>query len=525
MTSKKQSNKASKASELRRLEIQVALDSERSALERNKWGQFATPPVLADDITRYTLSLLEQSAVRFLEPSCGSGSFFSSLLRSLDESRTLDAAIGVELDERFALAAKELWAGYGLDVVQGDFIEYSSTADYRANVLIANPPYVRHHHLGGEQKALLTRVLGRQFDFKVSGLTGLYVYFILLSHRLLAPDAMSAWLIPTEFMDVNYGSALRSYLTTRVSLLRVHRFDPADVQFDDALVSSAVVVFRNTPPPATHRVSFTYGGSVVDPRESHLVGLPDLPANKKWTRVSSGRSADEHAGPVISDFFKIRRGLATGSNAFFILPKARIDELGFKPENIRSILPSPRFMPDLHVRRGAEGWPLIEKQLGLIDSSMTEEELRVQDPALWKYLHSAETEEIRSGYLVKQRSPWYRQEQRGAAPFLCTYMGRGVDEDRPFRFIWNESDAVATNMFLMLYPLPPVAAAMAADPTLGGKIHEALLSLTGDDLRLGGRVYGGGLHKIEPKELAALPATAIAQLVALPDSSEQLKLM
>jgi len=84
---------------------------------------------------------------------------------------------------------------------------------------------------------------------------------------------------------------------------------------------------------------------------------------------------------------------------------------------------------------------------------------------------------------------------------------------------------VATNMFLMLYPLPPLAAAMKDDLSLGGKIHDALLSLTGDDLRLGGRVYGGGLHKIEPRELAALPANAIAKLVSLPEPTEQLSLI
>ena len=48
-------------------------------------------------------------------------------------------------------------------------------------------------------------------------------------------------------MDVNYGKAVKHYLLSRVTLLHIHRFDPNDVQFADALVSSAVVWFRNKP--------------------------------------------------------------------------------------------------------------------------------------------------------------------------------------------------------------------------------------------------------------------------------------
>ena len=66
-------------------------------------------------------------------------------------------------------------------------------------------------------------------------------------------------------MDVNYGESLRRYFSHQVSLLRVHRFDPSDVQFADALAFSAVVIFRRRTPSNNHKVQVSHGGSVSDP--------------------------------------------------------------------------------------------------------------------------------------------------------------------------------------------------------------------------------------------------------------------
>ena len=53
----------------------------------------------------------------------------------------------------------------------------------------------------------------------------------------MSPDGLACWVIPAEFMDVNYGREIKEYLLDRVTLIRVHRFDANDLQFDNALVS------------------------------------------------------------------------------------------------------------------------------------------------------------------------------------------------------------------------------------------------------------------------------------------------
>ena len=55
-------------------------------------------------------------------------------------------------------------------------------------------------------------------------------------------------------------------------------------------------------------------------------------------------------------------------------------------------------------------------------------------------------------------------------------------------------------MYLVLYPKPRLASILRNDPGAIERVFESLGEVS-KNLAKGGRVYGGGLYKIEPKEL------------------------
>lgn len=497
--------KTNKKADDGRLALQASLDAEKSQDERNRLGQFATPSVLAQDILDYAAALMPAGQINFLDPAIGTGAFYSALLRAFPKKR-IALARGFEIDAHYGQPAAQLWAGTNLDYRLADFTQQAG--EPRFNLIICNPPYVRHHHVTEQEKARLQLDAFKASGCRIGGLAGLYCYFLGLSHGWLAKDGLAGWLIPSEFMDVNYGQHVKRYLLEKVTLLCIHRFDPNDVQFADALVSSAIVWFRNTPPSGGHVINFTFGGSLRAPKVTKAIPAQALANELKWTRFPTKAIRERRGTPAVGDYFKIKRGLATGDNSYFILTAEQIAERQLPLECFRPILPSPRYLPTDEIRADHKGEPILDRKLYLLDPRLPEEKIQSRYPKLWAYLQEGRARGLHERYLCRHRAPWYTQENRPPSPIVCTYLGRSDSKrGRPFRFILNSSNATVANVYLAMYPMRALAAAMAREPSLIRSIWKSLNEIAPEELLGEGRVYGGGLHKLEPKELAnvALP--------------------
>lgn len=483
--------------ESRRCALQAEIDAGKTIEDRRRMGQFATPGDMARAIVEETVAFLPDAGKKLavLEPSMGTGSFVSAALDVL--GKRVGEVRGYELDEDFHRAAVELWQGQPVQPVRGDFTR--TAAEPVFDLVLANPPYVRHHGFGIDEKRRLQQLVKSCTGISISGLAGLYCHFLLYSQAWMKQGGVGVWLIPSEWMSVNYGAAIRKFLTENVTLLRVHRFDAEDVRFSDALVSSCVVWFRNAPSDGTEAL-FTFGPDIHNPKRSVRMKAGDLRRAAKWPPRKDGDAASSTWR--IGDFFDIRRGVVTGDNGFFVMTEDEAKSRGISKRYLRPILPSPRHLRVNHVEADADGLPTNAERRYLLDCTgyaLGELPGEVRD-----YLETG-VETTARKHLCAARTVWYEQEQRNPTPFLCSYMGRGDGVSSPVRFILNDTRAIVSNSFLMMYPKQPLSQMLKENPGLAEEVWAFLSGIRPQAIVSAGRSYGGGLQKVEPRELASVP--------------------
>jgi adenine-specific DNA-methyltransferase len=261
-----------------------------NAEERNISGQFFTPGILALDIVKSLKPFMPMS-IEFLDPAFGFGSLFIPLLT---EGYQIERAVAYENDAYVAKKASKIWNQF-IDLHCCDFLQETPSSLF--NLIISNPPYVRHHHLPPLiKKSLYQKVLDRT-GIKVSGLSSLYVYFVLLSHIWMQPRAIAVWILPTEFMSVNYGVSLQTYLTAHVSLLRIHKFPEETAKFESVLTTCAIVFLCNEK-CSNKDVEFTFG-DLAAPVSCNYVKVSALQQETKWNQFFETKPSETVSSIVL----------------------------------------------------------------------------------------------------------------------------------------------------------------------------------------------------------------------------------
>jgi adenine-specific DNA-methyltransferase len=429
-----------------------------------------------------------------LDPALGRGVFVDAVLhlQSLDPAWPTPRIDAFELDPALCSlqAAGRLTSAGRSHCRNADFLASGPLGAYDA--VIANPPYIRHHELAyGDD---LFRRFDRQCGARISRTTNLYGLFLLKIWSLLAPGGRAAVITPAEWLNADFGVALKRYLLAENAIEGLVHFDPAASVFEGVLTTACITLLRRGRRPGDPlrlcTAADARGLTAVRPERGRPLRRGDLDPAAKWTVLFEGGAAPllSARGGVLGDVATCTRGIATGANDFFTLSEPLRREWGIDRRDLVPCITRARQVRGDRLEAGdVAALAAAGERVYLLRPRCP------PPPAVRRYLDEGRRRGVHLRHLPAHRPVWYMPEQRRPAEILVSVFARGA-----FRFVLNEAGVLNLTAYHGIYLRPAARRSAAA-------IFDYLRGPEAQDrLRRHRRIYADGLFKLEPRDVEAL---------------------
>lgn len=442
---------------------------------RKRYAQFFTPEKIAEFMCRWVLK--GKRKTRVLEPAYGLGIF--SRIIALNAPLTVDA---YEIDRKIFASAVSVCPD-GVNLRNEDYFACDWNARYDA--IVCNPPYLKFHDY---DNAAYIQDVNSHLGTKLNGFTNLYTLFLLKSIAQLEEGGRLAYIIPSEFLNSDYGVEVKHALMKSGVMMHIIVVDFSECAFDDALTTACILLCERTEDEENVRFSLVNSIDGLNNCFSEYAeyNITELDANRKWkSYYEKGNSCKYNHLVPFSKFAKVSRGIATGANDFFTFKPSKAYEYNMPIECLMPCIckaadAQQTFFTQNEFARLSNG----DKAVYLFNGCAAPDNTNVL-----RYIRLGEEAGINRRYLTASRTPWYAIEKRHPAPIWVSVFNRNG-----LRFIRNEANTYNLTTFHCVYPKTNE---VEVDVLFAYLITDVAKEIFLDN----SRQYGNGLVKFEPNDL------------------------
>lgn len=468
---------------------------------RRRLGIFYTPRSVAAPICNWAI---RSASDTILDPSYGGCVFFAAAIERLNLLSSRDATrnlYGADVDpsaKRYLSLLGRRQRALADHFHEADFMTLRPS-DFPSlfDSIIGNPPYVRHHKM--TKRAM--RIAQKATSWcELPETSSYWAYFVLHATTFLRQGGRLGMVLPSALLTADYATAvwrhlLGSFRSVQVMLVRASVFGDAEERCIVLLADG----FGGSCSAPTYLVVDTFDAlaqacspSDNDPIPSLLAWPLPLLTQKQhavWERVCSSVHVRK-----LGELAKIRIGVVTGANDFFVLSRDKVQKFGLSRAPLQPVLSSSRQLRTLAVH-GSDLELLAKADIACLLLNVRP---TTRSAAAQRYLSSRNGERIKTRFKCRSREPWFSIADTKVPDAFLTY----VNHFSP-RLVLNLADATSTNAIHRVW--------WNGAMTFERKQLFALASLSslfGISAELRGRSIGGGALKVEIGDAAELLVTA-----------------
>ena len=457
---------------------------------RKKFAQFFTPFPIADLMAKWILSNEKLKTV--LEPAFGLGVFSRAILNHKEDIKIK----GFEIDATIFKNAKQHFEAENVNLLLQDYMYNDWENKYDG--IICNPPYFKFHDYDNKN---ILKEIETNLKCKLNGFTNLYTLFLLKSIHQLSSNGRCAYIIPSEFLNSDYGKLVKYYLLKSKTLRHIIVIDFEENVFDDALTTASIILCAND--NLTDKVQFSNVQSLQDLSKigdiiANYLNFEDAPQTYhfselnpeiKWKAYYQEQNSIKFKNLApFSNYAKVVRGIATGSNEYFTFSLSKAKQYAIDEQNLLPCICSAKDAKTaFFTTQDFEELKRNDKSVFLFNAQNSSNENVVS------YIQKGETEEINNRFLTASRTPWYSLENRKPAPIWVSVFNR-----TGLRFIRNEANISNLTSYHCIYPKQTgLFTEINIDLLFAYLLTDTAKQIFDDN----SRQYGNGLQKFEPNDL------------------------
>ncbi|MDE2893060.1 MAG: N-6 DNA methylase [Chloroflexota bacterium] len=474
--------------------------------DRKARGAYYTPPEIAAFLGRWAIN--RRPAV-VLDPTCGDGIFLQAAGQELrDVGAAEPDIVGIDIDNQALQQTAErlrqddlsatLLHSSVFDIAPGMLVEGGLQAD----AVVGNPPFIRYHGHSGEMRSA-ANAAARAQGVALNGLASAWAACLVHAASFLKPGGRLAMVLPAELLTVNYAAPVRDWLRSRFGRIGIVAF--RRLQFD-ALANVVLILADGQGGTDQAHITQVEDSSALDRIDPFGSGRDVALNSEKWSvlllterQASAYRRGVKAFAELEAEYGRVELGAVTGANEYFVIDEETRREFGLAEGQVqRTSPPGTRHLAGLEFTE--EDWDRLRDEGRPVWLFRPDSE--DQAPAVEAYKRVGERLEIPGRYKCRIRPEWWRPPTSTPPDFFFTYMSHRFP-----RLVANDARVTFLNSMHGLH------LASGAPSFVRRALPLAMLnSLTVLGGELGGRSYGGGVLKLEPREAALLPVPSLEVL-------------
>jgi adenine-specific DNA-methyltransferase len=471
---------------------------------KEKRGVVYTPSYVARHLASWAI---RSSRDVILDPCVGLGVFVDASrerLVKLGATRPQLQIFGVDRDPDTKVAFRET-GGVSKNFRSSDFFSLTTSNFPRQfSVILANPPYVRHHDLSRTAMKRAAAAISSA-GYKLPQTANYWAYFVLHSLQFLESGGRLAFVLPGSVLHSDFAAYVRRFFHAQFEKIQVVALD--ECIFDRVQEEAVLVLAENKwAEKSRGAISVTSQSATRIVLDGSLTESEHVGSHESWSEMllsDRERAAYQNLlmfSTKLGDSFDVRIGTVTGSNSFFLRSASELESL-----------PDACWIPAISKSRQLRGLCFTAKDWDTLNDDDAAVYLakiarrHLKSSRVRDFVEKGERVRAHKTSHAQRRQPWHNVPLTAVPDAFLTCMSAISPA-----VIVNEAKVRSTNTIHGLYRRKDVKPVVTA--AIASLAFATSLAQLGAELE--GRGYGGGVLKIEPSGARRIPIPRLHQPIA-----------